>query len=265
MPAQVGFYWRAFQLGVVYQDKLSGIMMRLAFPVYSRTESRDELRRLHERATRVHAAVVVPLLAIFIVVAPVLIPWMFGPRWAPSVVPAQILAVAGMIAAILTGYPQVMLAVGQPQGAAAFQRRPAGRLRGLRSSLTAVVRDRRRGDRGRRRLRGEAHRGLRRDVSKSGRHPGEPDGRGPGAGLRGKRSAAGARLPAGRFLRAEGAPAALTVFVVGCAGFLAHCSVLRRLFPAVWRDLSMLVRRVLPIRLPLRSAPSAARALGAQR
>ena len=35
--AQVGFYWRAFQLGVVYQDKISGIMMRLAFPVYSRT------------------------------------------------------------------------------------------------------------------------------------------------------------------------------------------------------------------------------------
>ena len=35
--AQVGLYWRAFQLGVVYQDKISGIMMRLAFPIYSRT------------------------------------------------------------------------------------------------------------------------------------------------------------------------------------------------------------------------------------
>ena len=62
--AQVGFYWRAFQLGVVYQDKISGIMMRLAFPVYSRTRDLNELGTLHERATRVHAAVVVPLLAI---------------------------------------------------------------------------------------------------------------------------------------------------------------------------------------------------------
>ena len=40
--AQVGIYWRAFNLGVVYQDKLSGVMMQLAFPVYSRTESREE-------------------------------------------------------------------------------------------------------------------------------------------------------------------------------------------------------------------------------
>jgi hypothetical protein len=31
-PAQVGFYWRAFQLGVCYQDKISGIMLRTAFP-----------------------------------------------------------------------------------------------------------------------------------------------------------------------------------------------------------------------------------------
>ena len=39
--AQVGFYWRAFQIGVVYQDKISGIMMRLAFPIYSRTRDLD--------------------------------------------------------------------------------------------------------------------------------------------------------------------------------------------------------------------------------
>ena len=35
---QVGLYWRAFQLGVAYQDKISGIMLRLAFPIYSRTK-----------------------------------------------------------------------------------------------------------------------------------------------------------------------------------------------------------------------------------
>ena len=57
IAAQVGLYWRAFQLGVVYQDKISGIMMRLAFPIYSRTSDLDELRRFHERATRIHAAV----------------------------------------------------------------------------------------------------------------------------------------------------------------------------------------------------------------
>jgi teichuronic acid exporter len=113
--AQVGMYWRAFNLGVVYQDKLSSVMMQLAFPVYSRTESRQELRSMHERATRVHAAVIFPLLASLIVLAPVLIPFVLGPAWNPSIRPAQILAIAGMIAAILTGYPQIMLAVGRPR------------------------------------------------------------------------------------------------------------------------------------------------------
>jgi O-antigen/teichoic acid export membrane protein len=121
LPAvQTGFYWRAFNLGVVYQDKLSGVMMQLAFPVYSRTESHEQLRRLHVRATRVHAAVIFPLLALLIVVAPRLIPWLLGPQWAPSVRPTQILAVAGMVAAILTGYPQVMLALGRPRALLRF-------------------------------------------------------------------------------------------------------------------------------------------------
>ena len=121
LPAvQTGIYWRAFNLGVVYQDKLSGVMMQLAFPVYSRTESRAQLRSLHARATRVHAAVIFPLLATLIVVAPVLIPWLLGPQWAPSVRPTQILAGAGMVAAILTGYPQVMLALGRPRALLRF-------------------------------------------------------------------------------------------------------------------------------------------------
>ncbi|HEY6760288.1 MAG TPA: oligosaccharide flippase family protein, partial [Baekduia sp.] len=113
--AQTGIYWRAFNLGVTYQDKLSNVMLQVAFPVYSRTRDHDELRALHSRATRVHAAVIVPLLATLIVLAPVLVPFVFGPAWGPSVRPAQILAVAGMIAAILTGYSQVMLAVGKPR------------------------------------------------------------------------------------------------------------------------------------------------------
>ncbi len=113
--AQVGIYWRSFNLGVVYQDKLSSVMMQLAFPVYSRTESRAQMRALHERAARVHAAVIFPLLASLIVLGPVLIPFVLGGEWIPAVRPAQILALAGMIAAVLTGYPQVMLAVGHPR------------------------------------------------------------------------------------------------------------------------------------------------------
>jgi O-antigen/teichoic acid export membrane protein len=68
----------------------------------------------------VHAAVIFPLLASLIVFAPVAIPYILGSAWTPSVHPAQILAVAGMIAAVLTGYAQVMLAVGRPRALLRF-------------------------------------------------------------------------------------------------------------------------------------------------
>jgi lipopolysaccharide exporter len=117
---QTGIYWRSFQLGVTYQDKVSGVMLQVAFPVYSRTENREELGRLHERASRVLAASVIPLLGGLIVLAPIFVPWVFGPQWVDAVVPTQILCGAGMIAATLTGYPQVMLALGEPRALARF-------------------------------------------------------------------------------------------------------------------------------------------------
>ena len=61
--SQAGLFWRSFQLGVAYQEKISGIMLRLAFPVYSRTTDLAELLRFHKRATRIHAAVLLPLLS----------------------------------------------------------------------------------------------------------------------------------------------------------------------------------------------------------
>jgi O-antigen/teichoic acid export membrane protein len=110
-----GIYYRAFNIGVVYQDKLSGVMVQVAYPVYSRTTDRDELRAMHERAARVHAAIIFPFLVSLMVLAPVLVPFVFGAAWAPSVRPTQILALAGMFAAILTGYSQIMLAIGKPR------------------------------------------------------------------------------------------------------------------------------------------------------
>ncbi len=75
-----GIYYRAFNLGVVYQDKLSGVMVQVAYPVYSRTTDRAKLRAVHERAARVHAAIIFPLLASLMVLAPVLVPFLFGSR-----------------------------------------------------------------------------------------------------------------------------------------------------------------------------------------
>lgn len=246
--AQVGFYWRAFQLGVVYQDKISGVMMKLAFPVYSRTRDLAQLGRLHERATRVHGAIVVPLLAILIVTAPVLIPWLFGADWQPSVLPAQILAVAGMIAAILTGFAQVLLAAGRPRELfwfnVALLAVYAGAVfatvgQGIVAVAIAVV--------------GvyviqliAVYAILFRKVV------GIPVSRMVGdlaPAVVGGLALLAVCFPACALLREAGMPPIVVVSAIGALGLLVHATVVRRFFPLVWQDLVALARRVLPSRM----------------
>lgn len=112
-PAMVGFYYRAFTIGVEYERKISGIVTRIAFPVYSRTEDVSHMRELRRRIVRLDATLIFPLLALFIVVAPVVVPWLFGDRWEPAVVPAQILAIAGMATMLKNTIDPLVLAVGR--------------------------------------------------------------------------------------------------------------------------------------------------------
>jgi O-antigen/teichoic acid export membrane protein len=115
LPAKdVGLFWRAYQLGVDYQSKISQVMLRVSFPIYARTPTLEDLRARRARIVRVHAAVIVPLLGAFIALAPLVVPWLFGDAWEAAVVPAQIMAVAGMADAVTTGTGPLMIAVGRP-------------------------------------------------------------------------------------------------------------------------------------------------------
>lgn len=246
-PAQVGIYWRAFQIGVLYQDKISGIMMRLAFPIYSRTNNLEEMKKLHERATRIHGAVVVPLLAILIVTAPELIPFVFGDAWRAAIEPTQVLAVAGMIAAILTGYPQVMLAAGRPRALlifncvvlvvyalAVFVTAKQGLVTvalavvGIHIAMLAAV-----------------YLILFRRVL------GMPVGRlfsdlAPAVATAAIVLIVG--LPVADLMRGADASPVLTVLLAGLAGCCVQALALRALFPEVWGDVAKLLRRILPSR-----------------
>jgi lipopolysaccharide exporter len=119
-PRQVGFYYRAYTLGVESEQKISGIVSRLAFPVYSRTDDHDHMRAVRARVIRFNATAVFPALALFVALAPVLVPSLFGARWEPAVVPAQILAVAGMAMTIGNGTGPLLLAAGRPRTLAKF-------------------------------------------------------------------------------------------------------------------------------------------------
>lgn len=243
--AQVGLYWRAFQLGVVYQDKISGIMMRLAFPIYSRTSDIDELRRFHERATRIHAAALLPLLSLLIVLAPDLVPWVFGERWGPAAGAVQILAVAGMIAAVLTGYPQILLAAGKPRALLVFNLVLLGLYAvtswvaapyGITALALTVV---------------GVHVAM--IVAVYGvlfrRLLGIPIGRLVSdllPAIACSVALLAAAAPLAGLLRNAGAPVPVLAFLVGVVGALVYCSALRSFFPVVWNDVVQLIARVMP-------------------
>jgi lipopolysaccharide exporter len=113
--AQVGFYLRGFQLGSEYQSKISGILLRVAFPVLSRSRDIDEVRRIRARIIRVHAAVLFPLLFGLIALAPVFIPLAYGDTWEPAVPLTQVLALAGLVSVLGTGTGPLLLATGHPR------------------------------------------------------------------------------------------------------------------------------------------------------
>jgi len=219
--------------------------MRLAFPIYSRTTDLDELRRFHERATRIHAAVLLPLLSLLIVLAPDLVPFVFGERWAPAAGAVQILAVAGMIAAVLTGYPQILLAAGRPRallvfnivllafyGVTSWVAAPYG-ITALAISVVVV------------------HVAM--IVAVYGvlfrLLLGIPIGRLvsdllPAIACSLALLAAG--VPLAGLLRNLEAPVPVLAFLVGAVGTIIYASALRSFFPVVWNDVVGLTARVLP-------------------
>jgi O-antigen/teichoic acid export membrane protein len=118
MPAaQVGFYWRASQLGIDYQGKISGILLKILLPLLSRARDIEDLRAVRARMVKVHCAAIFPFLTMLIVIAPTFIPWFYGEKWGPAAPAAQLLAVAGAVAVIGTGTGPLLMAVGRPDAA----------------------------------------------------------------------------------------------------------------------------------------------------
>jgi O-antigen/teichoic acid export membrane protein len=250
---ETGLYWRAFQFGVEYQSKISSIMTRMALPVYARAASLEDMRALRARIVRVHATVLFPLLALLIALAPEALPWLLGPAWEPAVVPTQILAVAGMTAALMTGVGPLMLALGRPKallywnlvaaaayGVMVYFVAPLGitavcisvvciRLSTLVIAQLVLMRG----------LAGILFRHLFDDA---------------GPATIASAALLAAAVPLTRWFAGVEAPVILTVALVSAVGAVCYAVTLRALFPAAWADVLLLARRVMPARRRTRAA-----------
>jgi O-antigen/teichoic acid export membrane protein len=111
--ATAGVYWRGFQLAVEYQRKISTIMAQIAFPVLARTEDAEQMYVLRRRMVRLLTICVFPLLASLAILAPTVVPWIFGPDWESAVQPTQLLVGAGAATVVIDAVGSVLMAEGR--------------------------------------------------------------------------------------------------------------------------------------------------------
>ena len=114
--ASVGFYWRGYQLAVEIPRRFgSSILGQLALPLYARADDAAHRLQMRARIVQLHTLLMVPPLILLIVLAPVLVPILFGERWEPAVTPTQLLAGVGIISTALAGMGPLLSAIGHPQ------------------------------------------------------------------------------------------------------------------------------------------------------
>ena len=77
---QAGLYFRAYNLGVEYQKKVSLVLGQVGFPILARTGSPAAMAAARGEMVRLLTIALFPLLAILAITAPVLVPWIFGDR-----------------------------------------------------------------------------------------------------------------------------------------------------------------------------------------
>lgn len=88
----LGYYSRAFKLMMILVTYFAIVVTKVLFPVMSRLQGQPErLRSTYLTGAAVLGLVSAPLGALMVVTAPEIVVVMLGPRWAPAIVPFQIL------------------------------------------------------------------------------------------------------------------------------------------------------------------------------
>jgi len=246
--AQAGFYWRGYQLSVEYQRKVSVLMTQMAFPVLARTTDSEAMLALRQRMVQLLTVVLFPLLVLLALLAPVLVPWAFGDRWEPAVLPTQILALGGAAVLVTDAVGSALMASGRSRallgyGVAHFGVYAGAVLVVASHGLAAVA------------VTASVVHTVFLVVAYQVMLRGSPlqalsvlwqDVAPALLACAGMICVAG---PATWGLTALGAPALLHLAGVGAGGGLTYLLVLARCFPAAFADLAAAMRRIVPDRV----------------
>jgi O-antigen/teichoic acid export membrane protein len=110
----LGTYSLAMRVVTLGLDAISAPVTRVAMPLFSGIQDESErLMRVFLRSTSLVCSVALPAFLGLFLVAPDLIPLVFGSKWEPAIVPTQILCVGGCVRVVQTFVHPTMMALGK--------------------------------------------------------------------------------------------------------------------------------------------------------
>lgn len=114
-PTLLGFYTIAYKLFGVMKDLLTSVTNAVAFPTFSRLQDDPErMRRAFYQALYYTGLLSFPAFIGVMLVAPELIPALFGPQWTISIPVLQILTFIGILHSIFYFHDSLIIALGKP-------------------------------------------------------------------------------------------------------------------------------------------------------
>lgn len=119
-PVQAGYYFRAYTLGVDYQRKISQVLPNMGFPILARASGADDRDALLRRMVRLITLLLFPGLALLAILAPELVPVVYGPRWTPTVDPTQVIVAAGAAMIVVDATSSALMASGRSRALLCF-------------------------------------------------------------------------------------------------------------------------------------------------
>ena len=110
----LGYYTLAYNLITFPLNKISTIVTRVTFPAFSIIQDDNKaLQNGYLKAVRYISLITFPMLAGMFVVAPEFIVVVYGSKWAPMILPLQILCLAGALKSIGTTVGTILLSKGR--------------------------------------------------------------------------------------------------------------------------------------------------------
>jgi PST family polysaccharide transporter len=111
----LGFYDVAWRIFHAMTRLLTSVMNRVAFPVFARLQGDPErLRGAFYEATQLTSLVTFPAFFGLAALAPDVLPWAFGPKWAASVPVMQVLAFVGILQSLSHFNGSLIKGAGKP-------------------------------------------------------------------------------------------------------------------------------------------------------